>query len=43
MGHNYECTEDDVRRWSRYVLESQDMPLTKENIENLTDTIIYAE
>ncbi len=43
MGHNYKCTEDDVRRWSRYILESQNMPLTKENIENLTDEIIYGD
>ena len=43
MKHDYEITEDDVRRWSRYILESQNMPLTKENIENLTETIIRAE
>ncbi len=43
MGYDYKYNEDDVRRWSRYILESQNMPLTKENIENLTDTIIRAE
>ena len=43
MVHDCKYTEDDVRRWSRYILESQNMPLTKENIENLTDTIIRAE
>ena len=43
MVHDYELTEDDVRRWSRYILESQNMPLTKENVEELTETIIRAE
>ncbi len=43
MVHDYELTEDDVRRWAKYILESQNMPLTKENIENLTETIIRAE
>ncbi len=43
MRHDYECTEDDVRRWARYILESHGKPLTKENIENLTNTIIHAE
>ncbi len=43
MRYNYECTVDDVGRWAKYILESHDIPLTKENIENLTDTIIHAE
>ena len=43
MKHDYKYTEDDVRRWARYILESQEMPLTKENVEKLTDTIIHAE
>ena len=42
-GHDYELTEDDVRRWSKYILESHNIPLTKENIDNLTETIIYTE
>ena len=32
-----------MRRWARYILESHGKPLTKENIENLTDTIIRTE
>ncbi len=43
MKHDYEVTEDDVRRWAKYILESHNMPLTKENIENLTETIIRTE
>ena len=43
MKHDYEVTEDDVRRWAKYILESHNMPLTKENIENLKDTIIRTE
>ena len=43
MKHDYEVIEDDVRRWARHILESQNMPLTKENIEELTETIICAE
>ncbi len=43
MKHDYKYTEDDVRRWARYILESQNIPFTNENIERLTDTIIRAE
>ncbi len=43
MKHDYKYTEDDVRRWARHILESHNMPLTKENIENLTYEIIGTE